>query len=88
MAEVAIFGVPDDEMGERVVGLISLRDDAPPIVEILAFCRQSIAGYKVPKTLLGVKEIPRSAMGKVDKHAARQVYLDTLPVRGSDLPRG
>jgi long-chain acyl-CoA synthetase len=88
VAEIAIFGVPDDEMGERVVGLVSLRDGAPPIEDILAFCRQSVAGYKLPKTLLCVNEIPRSAMGKVDKRAARQVYLDAQDSRGSDLPTG
>ena len=88
VAEVAIFGVPDDEMGERVVGVVSLSDDAPPIDEILAFCRRSIAGYKIPKTLLRVSEIPRSAMGKVDRHAARQAFLDTAAPPSSDLPTG
>ena len=40
------------------------------------FCRKAIAVYKVPKRLVVVSEVPRSAMGKVDKAAPRQVFAD------------
>ena len=39
-------------------------------------CRKAIAVYKVPKRLVVVSEVPRSAMGKVDKAAVRQVFAD------------
>jgi long-chain acyl-CoA synthetase len=77
VSDVALFGVPDDEMGERLVGLVSLGDDATTPEMLIDFCRQSIAGYKVPRQLLVALEVPRSPMGKVDKNAARATYLGT-----------
>ncbi len=74
--DVALFGVPDDEMGERLVGLVSLRDGTTTTGELLDVCREAIAGYKVPRQLLPVDEVPRSAMGKVDKAGARRTYLE------------
>jgi acyl-CoA synthetase (AMP-forming)/AMP-acid ligase II len=74
--DVALFGVPDDEMGERLVGLVSLRDGAPSTGELIDYCRAAIAGYKVPRRLVAVEEVPRSAMGKVDKAASRAAYLE------------
>ena len=73
--DVALFGVTDEEMGERLVGLVSVRDEATTD-DLIAFCREAIAGYKVPRHLVAVDEVPRSAMGKVDKAAARRTYLE------------
>jgi long-chain acyl-CoA synthetase len=75
--DVALFGIPDDEMGERLVGLVSLDDDATTPEMLIEFCRRSIANFKVPRRLLVVLEVPRSPMGKVDKHAARANYLES-----------
>jgi long-chain acyl-CoA synthetase len=75
VSEAALFGVPDDEMGERLVGLVALKHDDVTIQELLRHCRKSVAGYKVPKELRAVREVPRSPMGKVDKRAAREAYL-------------
>ena len=85
--EVALFGVPDDEMGERLVGLISLRDEATTD-ELIAFCREAIAGYKVPRHLVAVDEVPRSAMGKVDKAASRRTYLEVAGAGAGALTDG
>ncbi len=75
VSDVSLFGVPDDEMGERLVGLVSLKDDDTTTEDLLDSCRRSIARYKVPWDLLPVSEIPRSAMGKVDKRALRVAYM-------------
>ena len=72
----ALFGVPDDEMGERLVGIVSLQPDGTTPEDLLAFCQDKIARYKVPKELLAVAEIPTTPMGKLDKRALRQAYLD------------
>ena len=78
VTDVALFGIPDDEMGERLVGLVSLEDATTTPDELVEFCRRSIAGYKVPRHLVVVPEVPRSPMGKVDKRSARR----QLPRRG------
>jgi long-chain acyl-CoA synthetase len=79
--DVALFGIPDPEMGERLVGLVSLADDSATAEDLIDFCRQSIASYKVPRQLLAVTEIPRSPMGKLDKSSLRTTFLK-LPGSG------
>ena len=74
--EVALFGQPDDEMGERLVGLVATADPGVSADILIDYCRKAIAAYKVPKQLVVVSEVPRSAMGKVDKAVARQVFAD------------
>ena len=54
--------------------MVSLKDDRTTTEDLLDLCRRSIARYKVPRDLLPVSEIPRSAMGKVDKRALRAAY--------------
>ena len=77
VTDVALFGIPDDEMGERLVGVVSLEDATTTTDELIEFCRSAIAGYKVPRHLVVVPEVPRSPMGKVDKGSARDAYLAT-----------
>ncbi len=76
--DVALFGVPDDEMGERLVGLVTTKDEHTTTEELLAFCRAAIARYKVPKELHIAEVIPRSPMGKVDKRALRDAFVGGL----------
>ena len=73
--DVALFGVPDAELGEQLVGLVALGAPGAAPDELRAFCRASLAGYKVPRDLLEVAEIPRTPMGKLDKRALRALYL-------------
>lgn len=75
VTDVALFGIPDDEMGEQLVGLVSRKDGTTTPDDLVEFCRRSIAGYKVPRHLVVVPEVPRSPMGKVDKRSARDMYL-------------
>ena len=78
VTDVALFGIPDAEMGERLVGVVSLQDPRTTPGALVEFCRASLAGYKVPRHLVVVPEVPRSPMGKVDKRTARDSYLATL----------
>ena len=76
VADVACVGLPDDEMGERLVALVQLAPDAAEDPQsLLAWCRESLAGYKCPKEFRFVDEIPRNAMGKIDKRALRSSLL-------------
>ncbi len=69
VAEAAVVGLPDADLGERVVAAVVPRDDARIDLDALAaFARQRLAPYKCPKQLRLVAELPRNAMGKVQKH--------------------
>jgi acyl-CoA synthetase (AMP-forming)/AMP-acid ligase II len=69
--EVAVVGAPDRVWGERIVAAVVLRGakDADAIAgEVLALCAQSLADYKRPKEIRILDELPRNALGKVQKH--------------------
>jgi acyl-CoA synthetase (AMP-forming)/AMP-acid ligase II len=77
IAEVAVFGLPDEERGERCCAAVVLRRDAEPIdlVEIGEFCRANgLAVQKVPEQLEVVEVLPRNASGKVLKHELQEAY--------------
>jgi acyl-CoA synthetase (AMP-forming)/AMP-acid ligase II len=76
VADVAVVGAPHAEMGEEARALVVPTDpDAPPPAEELnAFCRESLAGFKCPRSYEFVADVGRNAMGKVNKKALRQRY--------------
>lgn len=71
--ECAVIGLPDQDWGERVHAIIVAAGDTTPTPEELtAFCRDRIAGYKIPKSYEFRDEpLPRSAAGKVLKRELR-----------------
>lgn len=75
VAEVACFGIPDAQFGERLVALVVPRqaDQAPTYDDLVTFARERLAGYKVPKVVHVVDSLPKSAVGKLDKRAMRRL---------------
>jgi 3-oxocholest-4-en-26-oate---CoA ligase len=74
--DAIVLGVPDELLGQRVAALVQLRDGTTATVDdILASARAVIAGYKVPRSVWLVEEIPRLHTGKTDFTRARQ-YAD------------
>jgi long-chain acyl-CoA synthetase len=72
VADVACIGVPDREMGEQLIALVQLRPGASIDGEALtSWCRRELAGYKCPKQIRFVAEVPRNPMGKIDKRSLR-----------------
>jgi acyl-CoA synthetase (AMP-forming)/AMP-acid ligase II len=72
VGEVAVIGVPDDRLGE--VGrayVIARRDVAATEDEIIAWCRERIANFKVPRSVVFVDRLPRTPNGKVLKGELR-----------------
>jgi O-succinylbenzoic acid--CoA ligase len=66
IADVGVAGTPDDEWGERVVAFVVARDGTPPSLgEVRAFAGERLAAPKLPRQVVAVDEIPRSAGGKV-----------------------
>ena len=72
VAEAAVIGVAHPELGEEVAAFVTLRPgtsaEAP---ELIAFCRERLAGYKYPRRVTVVDEMPRSATGKILKAKLR-----------------
>jgi long-chain acyl-CoA synthetase len=71
-------GVPNDEWGEEVRAVISLHPGHAPsdelASELMVFARRNLAGFKTPKAVDFVDEIPRSAAGKVQRKQVREPY--------------
>lgn len=82
VAECAVVGVPDDEWGERVAACVVLQPGGELDLETLtAWSGDRLAPYKVPRQLLAVSELPRNAMGKVQKPAVANL-IRTSPASG------
>ncbi len=72
VAEVAVIATPDERWIEAVTAVVVLRDGHHPSEgDLLAFAKQSLAGFKVPKHLHFVEELPRNASGKLLKRDLR-----------------
>jgi acyl-CoA synthetase (AMP-forming)/AMP-acid ligase II len=71
--EAAVVGVPDERWGEALVAFIASRTTAeiPGTEELIAFCKKSLAGYKVPRRFERIDELPRNPTGKVLKQELR-----------------
>ena len=68
--------MPDERFGQRIAAVASLRhgEQASPD-DVLATVRETLAGYKVPRVLLVVDDVPRTASGKADYGTARDAFL-------------
>jgi acyl-CoA synthetase (AMP-forming)/AMP-acid ligase II len=77
VATAAVIGVPDESWGERVHAVVVPASGATVTLDELdAFCRDRIAGYKIPRSLEVVDALPLSAAGKVLKRELRKPYWE------------
>ena len=75
--ESAVFGVPHPDFGEGVTAVVVAKPGAALSEEaIIESIKARLARYKVPKRILLVEELPRNAMGKVQKNALRKTFAE------------
>jgi malonyl-CoA/methylmalonyl-CoA synthetase len=73
VVECAVVGVPDADFGEAVTAIVVPKPGAHPSEEdVIAALRGEIATFKIPKRVYFVAELPRNAMGKVQKNVLRE----------------
>jgi acyl-CoA synthetase (AMP-forming)/AMP-acid ligase II len=73
--DVAVFGVPDDEWGERLHAAVQPREGARLTAdELIEFARTHLGGYKVPREVSFHAELPRDSAGKLLKRVLREPY--------------
>lgn len=73
--EAAVVGASDDEGGEAPIAFVIPAGDPPPAADLIAFCRDRLAIYKVPRSVEYRTSLPRTANGKVLKRALRQKWM-------------
>ena len=82
VADVAVFGLPDPEMGEFVQAVVQpehgVAADEALVEELLAYAREHLAGYKLPRSVDFRDQLPRLPTGKLYKRELRDEYLARL----------
>jgi fatty-acyl-CoA synthase len=78
--DLAVIGVPDDEMGERVVAFVQPAEEGvvtPDLAaELTSYARERIAHFKVPSEFIVTDDLPRTPTGKLVKQRLRDRYAE------------
>ncbi len=87
--DVLVVGVPDEKYGQSVTAVIQPREDAQVELEDLRnFLRASLSGYKLPRAMTLVDEIPRNATGKAQYPKAKELALASFAAKVATSPTG
>lgn len=73
IVEVAVIGVPNEEYGETVKAFVVSKEPSLTEDDIIQFCKGKIAKYKIPRSVVFVKELPKNTTGKILKRALEKI---------------
>jgi len=78
VADAAVFGVPNEEMGEGVKAVLELARGVEPSADLVdqltVYCKARVARYMVPRSFEFVEKLPRTETGKLMKKEMRDAY--------------
>lgn len=73
--DAAVFGIPHEYWGEELVAaVVPIPDATPDPEELRSYCRKTLSGFKVPKRIFLVDELPQSSSGKVQKFLLKERF--------------
>lgn len=86
VVETCVVGIEDAEWSQRVAALIVPRNGGVSEEDVISYCRERIASYKLPRVIVFGDALPRTASGKVQRDRVAQIILDSVaqrtPARG------
>ncbi len=86
VAQVAVFGLPDDFYGEEIMAWVQLRaGQTAGEDEIREFCRGNIAHFKIPRWIWFVEEFPTTVTGKLQKFRMREIAIEKMGAADSSV---
>ena len=87
--DVLVVGVPDEKYGQAVAAVVELRDgESVELEELRTFLRQHLSGYKLPRAITFVEEIPRNATGKAQYPKAKELAMASFAAKVATSPTG
>ncbi len=73
LSECAVIGVPDEKWGEKIEAVVSLKNGKDiSEMEIIEFCRNNLAAYKIPRSVRILESLPKDPVGKIQKKVLRE----------------
>jgi len=81
--EVGVIGVPDEKSGEQVRAYVVASHPAPTAEAIIAHCREHMAAYKAPHSVIFVDELPKSPIGKILRRELRDSAMASTTTKGA-----
>jgi fatty-acyl-CoA synthase len=89
VSDVQVYGVPDENYGEKVAAAVKVRPDSELTAEdIKDYCRKNIAYFKVPEYVDFVEDYPMTASGKIQKYKLRETAVERYGLQGTTVESG
>jgi long-chain acyl-CoA synthetase len=76
--EVGVIGMPDDKSTEKVVAYVVVKDNSVSEAEIIAYTKENLTNYKVPREVYFTDELPKSNVGKILRRIIKENHEKTL----------